>query len=520
MAVYYGRSGKRYDLGNKLGNGGEGTVYQINGDPGIVAKIYRPERLQMPGARQEMKEKIEAMLEAPVSPYVNGILTVAWPVDYLQDGNQQFQGFVMPAVVNKKSLLWACRESERKQLFGGRYTWKVSIAIAFNLALAIDNLHSAGIIVGDMNPNNILVDEKGLVTLIDADSFTITSRSGKVFRCSVGMEEVLPAELQGKDLSRPANCFTFASDRFALAIHIFNLLCNNFHPFGCLDLNSPNSSASKNPRVHNITRGYCPYVGSGKGKVNAAAPDMSILSAEIRSLFERAFQYTSRTAVKKETLDKRPTAGEWKNALWKLYNEQMTICASDKYHIYPAQYKAGCPWCAVQGNTGRNINGVKKPSAQSPLRKGSTAPAGRRTGRSSAASLGIMNSAPANTRYNRREAWPLYVLCIVAGVVGAVLPCHYLAAEINKAFGMHAGAGAVGAIAAILGLLCGYLTASKMACRYRTAVHGLPWLCTSLAVPAGTWAAIFLGAMALSVLASVVAVVVLIVVLVGAASGW
>ena len=353
MAFYYGRGGKTYDLGNKLGSGGEGTVYLINGLPGSVAKIYKPERFSEPGSRQEMREKIEAMLDAPVSPYVNGVLTVAWPTDYLLDSNHQFQGFVMPAVINKKSLLWACRESERKQLFHGRYQWKISVAIAFNLALAVENLHSAGIIVGDMNPNNIMVSENGLVTLIDADSFNITSRTGKVFKCSVGMEEVLPAELQGKDLAKPSNAFTYASDRFALAVHIFNLLLNNCHPFGCLDLNSPNSSASRNPRVHNITKGYCPYVESGKGKVNVSAPDMAILPMEIRDLFDRAFKYNSRTAVRKETLARRPAAEEWKNALWKLYNANMTTCRSDKYHIYPAYYKGGCPWCRIQADTGQ-----------------------------------------------------------------------------------------------------------------------------------------------------------------------
>ena len=523
VAVYYGRGGKRYDLGNKLGDGGEGTVYLINNHPGSVAKIYKPERLKMPGARQEMKEKIEAMLASPVCPYVKGVLTVAWPTDYLVDGNKQFQGFVMPAVENKKSLLWACRESERRQLFGGKYQWRVSVAIAFNLALAVDNLHRAGIIIGDLNPNNIMVSDKGLVTLIDADSFNITSKSGKVYKCSVGMEEVLPAELQGKDLAKPCNAFTYASDRFALAVHIFNLLLNNCHPFGCLDLNSPNSSAGKNPRVHNITKGFCPYVDSGKGKVNASAPDMAMLPMEIRDLFDRAFKYTSRTAVRKETLDRRPSAEEWKNALWKLYNTQMITCRSDKYHVYPAQYKACCPWCQVQVNTGqKNIRAAGKRGPHPIYRQKAAAFLKNRpaSGTIPVTSPAFMNTALTNTRYNRREAWPLFALCMAVGAIGAALPCRYLSGEINRAFNMQTGAAIIGVIVGILGLICGYLIAKRAEPHYRTAANGWPWLCTSLAAPAGSWIMVFLGALALSLVASVLVVIIFIVIAVGAASSW
>ena len=337
MPIYYGRNGRRYDLGAKLGSGGEGTVYRINGSDDIVAKLYNQEQLREPGARDRMREKIDAMLAAKLSPYVNGVLTIAWPVDRLTDSTGLFQGFVMPMVKDKKSILWACRVDERKILFENKYRWSISVAIAHNLAIAVENVNQAGIVVGDMNPNNILVDKQGYVTLIDADSFSITSDSGKVFKCSVGMEEVLPAELQGKDLSKPGNDFTVYSDRFALAVHIFNLLCDNFHPFGCLDMNSPRSSATTNPRVHNITRGFCPYVKGGRGKTPTGAPDMSILPDDIRELFDRVFKYDARTAVKRETLKARPSATEWRTALYNLYQVRESVSNNRRASTPPKQ---------------------------------------------------------------------------------------------------------------------------------------------------------------------------------------
>ncbi len=41
---YSDLSGKKYILGQLLGMGGEGTVYEIDGDSSLAAKIYRANR--------------------------------------------------------------------------------------------------------------------------------------------------------------------------------------------------------------------------------------------------------------------------------------------------------------------------------------------------------------------------------------------------------------------------------------------------------------------------------------------
>lgn len=347
-SVLYGYDGRmKYELDKELKSGGEGIVYTIKGKPHSVAKIYKKERISDPQLHEATKNKILAMLDMHFDPKLNGRVVVAWPEDCLFDSSGFFAGFVMPKIENMKSLIWASRPSDRAILWPNGYRWHYSVAIAFNLALTIEHIHKAGIIVGDMNTNNILIDEKGNVTLIDADSFNVTTKTGQEYKCIVGFPEVLPAELQGKDLTKPTSQFSERTDTFSLAVHVFNLLCNNCHPFGCLNYSTAHGSSS-NPKIQdNIIKGYCPYVSGSTGQTVDDALDMDIFPDELRRLFDRAFRYSAATAVTQATIANRPSAKEWRVALGNLYNTGVRTC-QNPLHEFPKTYHGGCPWCAVE----------------------------------------------------------------------------------------------------------------------------------------------------------------------------
>lgn len=347
--ILYGKDkSKEYELEKEIKSGGEGVVYTIKGKPNLVAKIYKSERISDASLRDATKSKILAMLEMNFDPRINGRLIVAWPMDALFDDSGFFLGFVMPRIEHMKSLIWATRPSDRSSLWPKGYRWHYSIAIAFNLSLVIERLHEAGIIVGDMNTNNILIDASGNVTLIDADSFNISTKDNKVYKCVVGFPEVLPAELQGKDLTKPANQFNEKTDCFSLAVHIFNLLCNNCHPFGCLNYNTEHGSTSNPKIMDNIVKGYCPYVSETSENTVDDALDMAVFPAEIRNLFIRAFRYDATTAVKQTTIANRPSAKEWRTALGSLYSSGVNTCSVNSLHEFPKSYTKGCPWCDIE----------------------------------------------------------------------------------------------------------------------------------------------------------------------------
>lgn len=356
MPIYYGRHRDTYVLKDKPldSGGGEGVIYELEGNLNLVAKLYRDKKFApLPNgedSRRYLYEKLLTMLDQPVNPYVgsgaNQALTVAWPQDILMDSRGAFVGYTMPRVSSRFHIYAASRERERKQLYPN-YTWKTAVIIASNLALAVKIVHGTNAVIGDFNTNNIMLDDRGRVTLIDTDSFNITNqRTGKVYKCTVGVAETLPPELQGKNLAASASVFTQQTDNFALAIHIFSLLMNNCHPFLCNSMNQLQSSASGNPVARNIVQGNCPYVSKGRGIPNVAAPDITMLPPELRQLFERAFAYDAHTAIQAATIARRPSAEEWFHALQRLLQTNFATCGNPS-HVYPPHNRM-CPWCAIE----------------------------------------------------------------------------------------------------------------------------------------------------------------------------
>lgn len=474
MTRYFGRKHSTvYMLGNYLGRGGEGEVYEIAGKHNLVAKIYFDSKftptLESSNPRQELKEKIETMLEQPVNPYINGVLSVAWPQDILTNQQGLFVGYTMPRVNSKYHIFAASRERERVKLYPN-YTWKTAVLIAYNLTLAVKVIHNTNAVVGDMNPNNIMLDEKGHVTLIDTDSFNITNkRTGKIYKCSVGVPEMLPPELQGKNLAKSNSVFSKQTDSFALSIHIFNLLMNNCHPFGCVGLNKSQSSSSNNPVVHNIVKGKCPYVTNSNGTTSPDAPDVMMLPKEVRQLFDRVFSYSSSTAVKADTISKRPSAQEWQNALGELYCGQLKTCTKNKMHVYPSGYSK-CPWCDIKRLSYPVVNNSDGKSTQ-------TTGTNIHYGSSGTGNIGSSI---------RRESWPIWLTCIIIGLISGPFLAQFLVPICDNTLNFALPYGVATVIIAIIGGVIGAIIAHYAQESYQKSYNAWPWLLLGLLVPFGT----------------------------------
>jgi DNA-binding helix-hairpin-helix protein with protein kinase domain len=85
--------GKRVQLANELGRGGEATVYNVRGRGDLVAKLYLPGR-EADGA------KLAAML-ALADPRLHSL--GAWPTDTLHEAGK-FVGFLMPKITGYRPL--------------------------------------------------------------------------------------------------------------------------------------------------------------------------------------------------------------------------------------------------------------------------------------------------------------------------------------------------------------------------------------------------------------------------------
>lgn len=328
-----------------FGHGGEGTIFDVERNPGIVAKIYHTQY-----RTRAREQKILAMLAKP--PKAGS--SVAWPLEALYTDRtcRSFAGFLMPKVSGAVRISdFYDRDSRSK------HSWAFYIRVAQNLCAAVEAVHRCGHVCGDLNPANIFVDEKtALVTLVDTDSFHVSQQSGQVFRCTVCRPEYIPAELQriaasGQSLSDyPGTTFTVWTDRFALAVHIFSLLMDGCHPYACRI--SPGYSAGQFGLDKNITAGRFPFAGTdSRIDIPLYAPAFSSLPRDLQELMKKAFcsvQYSPSV---------RPAPGDWHKALGDLAGS-LKKCPKGHQHWSGVR---SCPFCEADKRL-TAVTSPKKPA--------------------------------------------------------------------------------------------------------------------------------------------------------------
>lgn len=197
-------------LGKKLGRGGEGTVYDTD-RAGLVAKVYSAKCLT-----REREQKLARMIEHGLDWSDPRCAGICWPTSLLRDRNSVFRGYLMPKAYGEplangvfigRNLLRSFPDWDRTNL----------VHLCLEITRKIQFLHSANVLIGDINQNNILVAGDREVYLLDTDSYQV-----EMWPCPVGTVHFTPPELQGcrfKDLVR-----TKEHERFAVATLLFMVL--------------------------------------------------------------------------------------------------------------------------------------------------------------------------------------------------------------------------------------------------------------------------------------------------------
>jgi len=354
--IYYGKGRLQYTLSsNPFAAGGEGKLYNIAGQPNLVAKIYKDGK-----ASREKEQKLVRMINFPLDK--NILSQIAWPQDVLYNAGQ-FIGFTMPKMNLKEDLnvIYEYGSSAKYP----NMTWENKIIIAQNICAVLSSIHNSGYVCGDLNPKNISIDpQTGFVVFLDTDSYHVSDGT-KTYRCDVGIPEYLPVEIQkkmrgGYSLATTAlPTFSQSTDNFALAIHIFQLLMNGAHPFACAILPSHSSVTAPQPS-DNIEKGEFPFMQNIPGiRIPVYAPKITILPSKIQDLFKRAFidGHTSPNV--------RPKPEEWHIALAEL-RKNLIGCKKVTYHQYNGSLSS-CPWCEVTESYNNSFN--KVPLPQIPIKQ-------------------------------------------------------------------------------------------------------------------------------------------------------
>ncbi|MEH2223604.1 tetratricopeptide repeat protein [Nostoc sp.] len=314
---------------------GEAKVWQTNRN-GYLAKIYHsptPEHVQ----------KLAVMIaHRPKEPnsHLNHI-SFAWPKSALKDAQANCVGFLMPEINEGKELIDVYNPLKRKALKLD-VDWRFFHTTALNIASIIEAIHISGYVVGDIKPQNILVNDRALPSIIDTDSFQVRNpKNNKVYRCLVGSEGFTPPELIDKDFSSIDQ--TEVHDRFRLAVIIYQLLFGGQTPFA-----GKWTGTGDTPETNELIRqGLWLYAPNRLIQPVERTIPLEIIHPEVQRCFLKCFN----DGYKNSNL--RPTAGDWVKALRLAVNE-LTICGKVDSHYYSQTY-GKCYWCDRSTKLGVDI---------------------------------------------------------------------------------------------------------------------------------------------------------------------
>lgn len=319
--MLYDAHGNRIQVGRRLGGGGEGEVVEVPGTQD-VAKLFNPVC-----RTQERLTKLGVMVNhVPRDPTSSlSHSTLCWPKVLLFEGTQSrrhFAGFLMPRLD-----IQACPSLNKfmfPPLYQKVFTWRTQLEIAANVAGGLAAIHAAGYVFGDLNYKNIHVAQNCLVTFVDCDSIQVKDpKSGRIFRCTVGMPEYTAPELQNQNFHAVNR--TPESDSFALAVMVSQLLLAGNHPF---------SGGSHATREENIVANDSFFL---TGRLPPGTPDLGILPPDVWNLLVRCFREGGRNPRL------RPKVSDFAQALAASRN-RITRCPRRQQHEF-GSHLSNCPWC-------------------------------------------------------------------------------------------------------------------------------------------------------------------------------
>src|SRR6185437_13244012 len=317
----FGVDGKPIRLGQRIGKGGEGDVYELEESSDLVLKHYTVKDLR------SREEKVRVMVAENLA---TKSALIAFPVALVFDKAGRFSGFKMSKVAAHRPLHDLYSPGARKIAFPNA-NYRFLVACAANVARAIGSAHASGCVVGDINHSGVLISQKATVSLIDADSFQI-SDGAKHYLCKVGVPEYTPSELQGIELGSIVR--TPNHDAFGLAVVIFQLLFMGRHPF------SGKYASGEMPLEKAISEYRFAYTNRRSVGMTPppGVPTLRDFPTSIGAAFEAAFSPEKRM--------ERPTARQWITVLGEL-GKTLQVCSRTSLHHYSSAAPE-CPWCRME----------------------------------------------------------------------------------------------------------------------------------------------------------------------------
>lgn len=313
--IVYSESRGEIKLLKKVAAGGEGIIYTTD-DLGYVAKIYKKEN----NTRRKY-EKLKRMISKDIC--CEGI---CYPKDILYNSYKEFVGYLMPEARGKelgKSIFI-------KPLFLKNFpNWKKkdTVELCVNILKKIKYLHERNIIMGDINPANILIISPKEIYFVDTDSYQIED-----FPCPVGTNNYTAPEIQRKHF--PDFLRTIGNENFAVATLLFMIMLPGKPPYSQQGGEDPISN------IINMDFSY-PLKDEGNGKT----PDgpWRYIWSHLTYDLKKAFYNTFKKNCKNSEENTRLSCDEWLS----IFEYYLELLNSGKFgeqdkmseELFPKRYK-------------------------------------------------------------------------------------------------------------------------------------------------------------------------------------
>jgi hypothetical protein len=300
-------------LGAMLGEGGEGRVYTVDGDPKSVVKIFDAEHRTW-----HRKEKLTLLMSRGFER--EGI---SFPTSIITSSDGEFVGYAMPRATGKELQATVMRPARFKKTYPN---WTkadlVDVCISFLEKVAF--LHSLNVLLGDINPKNVMVDANKDVWIIDADSWQLEG-----YPCPVGTPMFTAPTVTGDyaDALR-----TEEEELFAVATMLFMILITGQFPYARAGADGGDFAAL-------IKEGKFAFQFRGASDRDQPEGNWKYMWSHLPFPVKRTFWNTfHRDGLR---YSKRPTADEW---LRVFRDYQQFFGGSDDFDqmshdVYPTRFK-------------------------------------------------------------------------------------------------------------------------------------------------------------------------------------
>jgi DNA-binding helix-hairpin-helix protein with protein kinase domain len=321
-----------------LKGGGQAAVFPVVGDDGIVVKLYR----EPPGPEQERRLTRMLTMSPLAARPTNASQPpeLAWPTALARGPKGEFLGYAMRRFGEPQhvQLVGLFTRAQRLKLFPERADWRFLLGVSWNLAFMTARMHYDNLVIGDFSSSNVVVDGHGFITFLDCDSIAFTDPvTGELFPCLMHTTDYSSPERQA---GGPA---TRATDDFALAVLVYQLLTAGNHPFGGV----PHDSASESTVKDNIAASCSYVVRPELVVIPRGTVDPSVLPPELLTLARAAFGPGVQAPAA------RPTAEAWLRAL-DGERALVRVCQARPLHAYGSHLPT-CPWCTRAAVTGHDV---------------------------------------------------------------------------------------------------------------------------------------------------------------------